>query len=795
MDNGELSSLDFKFVVDELRARLLGGIFRKIYQFGKKQLAFVIYVPRSKEGDQVLYADNKRMFIASERMEAPEEPPNFCMFLRKHLMGREIRDIRQHGFDRVIEMETDESILIFEFLPPGNVILCDKFYNIIMPLEVQRWKHREVKPKGSYLFPPSQTDLTKIEIWDFFQEISGSDKDVASTIAGMGLGQTYALEVCSRAGIKPDKPAYGVTVDEATEIFNVFKAIMNSKPEPRIYDDLVSAVSLTTRKTSSKPASSVSEAFDIFFSRYIEEERSRVMHVSEEKASQAEAERVERIENAREEAKETLSEKKEEKFTKAQLIYRNYVLVSNVLEGIARARNGGMSWQQIKERLVLSQGHEAKAIREIRENDGIIIVDLEGNPVELDLRRSVEENAGHLFEGAKKIKKKLERMEQLPPPEPRTETASAVAPMAKPEPKTMDKVIEEVQATLTGNKLIVEKLRRTRKPKKPEPTPEQPAPKPMPETIRPSAEPPAPEARPQPVAEPPMPAKPEPVQSAIAEKLKEEQPAEQKPKSRRRKIQEIVSGKETIALPTSTKSETSVSSKPKKDTAVKRKAKGRWYETYRWFISSEGNIVIAGKNAVQNESVIKSRFKDGDVAFHADIHGAAFVVAKAGESGNVGPLTIKEAVEFAAAHSKTWSSGYGEVDVMQFSSGSLAKTTPEGSRLPRGSFYAPSASETHEKVDVRISIGVQATEAETSGPQAGAAYEAKVYAGPLMPVRKLCKYFVTIQPGSIEGKELAQKIKNALLAKCMPEHRRAIDALPLDEFSRHIPSGAGSLVG
>ena len=44
-------------------------------------------------------------------------------------------------------------------------------------------------------------------------------------------------------------------------------------------------------------------------------------------------------------------------------------------------------------------------------------------------------------------------------------------------------------------------------------------------------------------------------------------------------------------------------------------------------------------------------------------------------------------------------------------------------------------------------------------------------------------------------KVVAQKVKNAILAKCMPEHRRAIDSLPLDEFSRHIPSGQGSIVG
>jgi hypothetical protein len=225
--------------------------------------------------------------------------------------------------------------------------------------------------------------------------------------------------------------------------------------------------------------------------------------------------------------------------------------------------------------------------------------------------------------------------------------------------------------------------------------------------------------------------------------------------------------------------------KERKPRAAKPRKGKRWYETYRWFISSEGNVVVAGKNALQNDSVIKSRFKEGDAAFHADIHGAAFVVAKADGEGKVGPLTVKEAAEFAAAHSKAWASGFTEVDVSQFRPGTLSKTAPDGAKLPRGSFHANGTEAVHEKVDVRLSVGVSVGDDGVAG----------VFAGPLMPVRKSCRYFVTIQPGGMEGNELAQKIKNGILARCMPEHRRPIEALPPDEFSRHIPGGSGSLVG
>jgi len=42
------------------------------------------------------------------------------MLLRKHLAGAAIRDIRQRGFDRIVEIETESCILIFEFVPRGT---------------------------------------------------------------------------------------------------------------------------------------------------------------------------------------------------------------------------------------------------------------------------------------------------------------------------------------------------------------------------------------------------------------------------------------------------------------------------------------------------------------------------------------------------------------------------------------------------------------------------------------------------------------------------------------------------
>ena len=114
MEKTEITALDLKYLVKELRDSLSGGMVRKIYQYGgkTKQFLFEIYVPT--RGAFWLYVDNQKMFITKRKKATPQEPPSFCMFLRKHLMAKKLHDIKQHEFDRIVKVYTAENIIIFE---------------------------------------------------------------------------------------------------------------------------------------------------------------------------------------------------------------------------------------------------------------------------------------------------------------------------------------------------------------------------------------------------------------------------------------------------------------------------------------------------------------------------------------------------------------------------------------------------------------------------------------------------------------------------------------------------------
>ncbi|CAN0421179.1 unnamed protein product, partial [Hapterophycus canaliculatus] len=53
-----------------------------------------------------------------------------------------------------------------------------------------------------------------------------------------------------------------------------------------------------------------------------------------------------------------------------------------------------------------------------------------------------------------------------------------------------------------------------------------------------------------------------------------------------------------------------------------------WFEKFNWFITSENFLVLSGRNAQQNEVVVKKYLRPGDIYVHADLHGAASCVVR-----------------------------------------------------------------------------------------------------------------------------------------------------------------------
>ena len=80
-----------------------------------------------------------------------------------------------------------------------------------------------------------------------------------------------------------------------------------------------------------------------------------------------------------------------------------------------------------------------------------------------------------------------------------------------------------------------------------------------------------------------------------------------------------------------------------------KKKKTRWFERYRWFFSTDGFLVIGGRDAETNEELVKKYLEPRDLFLHADVHGAPAVIVKS-QGKEIPEPTLREAAQFAVSY-------------------------------------------------------------------------------------------------------------------------------------------------
>ena len=155
-----------KAIVDEIYPLLLNGKINKINQPDKNEINIQIY---NKENYKLLMscANNlSRIHLSEKNKKNPITAYNFCMLLRKHLVGGTIKNIYQHKMDRVVCFEIENlnelkelsrKLLIIEIMGKhSNIILVDKESNKIIDsikhIDSRQSSIREVFPNKDYFF-------------------------------------------------------------------------------------------------------------------------------------------------------------------------------------------------------------------------------------------------------------------------------------------------------------------------------------------------------------------------------------------------------------------------------------------------------------------------------------------------------------------------------------------------------------------------------------------------------------------------------------------------------------------
>lgn len=667
-----MSNVDLYAISHELNQLLKDARVQKAYQPTRDTVIIRFHVPGKGRVDVVFQA-GVRVHTTQYPPENPKVPPSFPMLLRKHLKNATVRGVRQHNFDRILEIDIQKEhdfTLVVELFSQGNIILLDEANQIILPLKHRHLKGRKITSKEKYQYPQERgIHPLDVELDDLKDLFSHSDSDVIRTLARSGLGGMYSEEIILRSGVDKNLPANDLSADKIELVHQsmeeLFKPLKTFKFQPQIVheiigedangvggeknhnqkvptatkigkEDLLPLDILTYKDFKKESFDTFNQAADEFYSRKVGADIKKV----QEDVWAKEVGKYEKRLRIQEETLEGFRKTVVDSKKKGDLLYAHYSEVQNILEIIHNAREK-FSWKEIGSKLKKGRKEGLKEAQPIESIDkmGVLLLNLEDERVIVDANLDIPENAAKYYDKGKKAKKK----------------------------------INGVKIAIKRTKQDLERMRNKR--------------------------------------------------DLALEKV-------QVPQKR-----------------------------------VRRELK--WFEKLRWFLSSDGLLVVGGRDAGTNELVVKRYLDNQDIYLHSDIHGAPSVVIKKGEE-DIPESTIQEAGFLAASFSSAWSKGYGSQDVYWVHPDQVSKTPQSGEFVARGAFIIRGSRNYLRGIPLKIAVGIVDYEGE------------RIMAGPEDAVAKYSENYVVLKPGFTKKEEIARSV----LKKIDPDH-----ILTLDDVIRVLPSG------
>jgi len=210
-----------------------------------------------------------------------------------------------------------------------------------------------------------------------------------------------------------------------------------------------------------------------------------------------------------------------------------------------------------------------------------------------------------------------------------------------------------------------------------------------------------------------------------------------------------------------------------------------WYERYRWFVTTDGHLVIGGRDASSNSAVIRKHMTEDDIVFHAEIHGSPFFLVKDArnqENGNFVDETAQATVSF----SRAWKDGLSSGDAYWVFPNQVKKGAPTGQYLPKGSFVIEGKRNFCKGIELKLSIGLIQIENNRY----------TIVSGPSNAIRRRSLVFASLLPGGSDPMNLAKKVKSEFVRVISEFDSDLADYLKkivLDEFIRMLPSGQSKI--
>ncbi|WP_276301781.1 ribosome rescue protein RqcH [Halorussus lipolyticus] len=178
----------------------------------------------------------------------------------------------------------------------------------------------------------------------------------------------------------------------------------------------------------------------------------------------------------------------------------------------------------------------------------------------------------------------------------------------------------------------------------------------------------------------------------------------------------------------------------------------QWYERFRWFRTSDGFLVIGGRNADQNEELVQKYLEGNDLFFHTQAHGGPVTVLKTSDPSepsrdvDVPDQSKREAAQFAVSYSSVWKDGRFAGDAYMVTPDQVSKTPESGEYLEKGGFAIRGDRNYFRDIEVGVAVGISC-EPHT-----------RVLGGPPSAIVPQVETHVAVEPGRYAQNDIAKRI-------------------------------------
>lgn len=231
-----------KNLVYEINNRVIDGRIDKIYQ-NNNDLLINIRAKGQRERLFISISGSPRMYFSDEIFDSPQNPPAFCMLLRKHLENNQILEVSQYKMDRIIKIlvksrdelgKYSKKALIIELMGKhSNIILIDddskKIIDSLKRINFNLSSVREILPGLTYNPEDISEGLDPCQVDSISDLIKNSEENLSIKSFFLknftGISPQMCNEIEYRSNIDFKRNLSALTEPEIIELDKIFSEI------------------------------------------------------------------------------------------------------------------------------------------------------------------------------------------------------------------------------------------------------------------------------------------------------------------------------------------------------------------------------------------------------------------------------------------------------------------------------------------------------------------------------------------------------------------------------------------